>query len=63
MIYDYIKPANEHRTFTIRLTDEVGFHSGRPRYFVQCECGKILHESTTGPLQNIERHVRNPDEP
>lgn len=35
-----------------------GIHSGRRRYMIGCvTCGVLIHEATTGPAWNIERHI------
>ncbi len=36
-----------------------GFHTGRHRFCIACStCEVLLHEATTGPGPNIERHLR-----
>lgn len=43
--------------YEIRPTGDVGFDSGRLRYFVKCrECNEVLHSNTTGPGERIDWH-------
>lgn len=45
--------------YRVHPTTKTGIHTGRRRYFVQCTlCDEVLHEETTGPLENIARHER-----
>ncbi len=42
----------------IEATALDGFHSGRRRYKVTCrDCGVLVHEATTGPLEQLRYHV------
>lgn len=51
-----VKPSCE---FRVTPTLEVGFHTGRRRYKVECvTCEVMLHEATTGPSERIEQHMR-----
>jgi hypothetical protein len=56
-----LKVIYERCRFLVMITNEQGIHTGRPRYLVACtKCEKLLHEATTGPIENIERHVNEP---
>ncbi len=45
--------------FTMEVTDETGLHTGRRRYRVTCRtCDVELHEATTGPMQQVNYHLR-----
>ena len=45
--------------FLLTATKEVGIHSSRRRFKVECwPCNVLVHGATTGPRQNIERHLR-----
>lgn len=45
--------------YSIRATGDSGFSSGRDRYWVACKtCNEVVHENTTGPMLNIQRHER-----
>ena len=51
--------ASMNHEIVIMRTNEEGFHSGRPRYLVACRtCMKLLHEATTGPVENARWHVQ-----
>lgn len=44
----------------VMVTDQVGIHSSRPRFLVVCvTCESLVHEATTGPVENITHHVRS----
>lgn len=45
-----------HSWFRAEPTGETGIHTGRLRYRTTCECGKELHEATTGPSAQFEMH-------
>jgi hypothetical protein len=45
-----------HR-YLVTPTGESGINTGRPRYRVEClSCGELLHEATTGAVENMEAH-------
>lgn len=45
--------------FSMSPSGEYGFNSGRPRYKVECRtCGVVLHESTTGPMERVNQHLK-----
>lgn len=47
------------KRYRIEGRNEYGINTGRRRYMVMClECGKILHEATTGPRHYIDRHEK-----
>ncbi len=53
-------PAGDitHR-FLIMVTDREGFHTGRRTFLVVCAtCRLLIHEATTGPLENVDFHLR-----
>ena len=53
-----------HDKYTVTATSEVGIHTGRTRFHVQCNaCGRILHEATTGPEWQQKVHERDGCEP
>lgn len=55
-------PAHPRHRFVVMRTTETGIHSGRPRYLVACTfCNRLVHEATTGPWENIERHLQGRD--
>lgn len=47
--------------FTVEPTNEMGFHTGRTRYHVECKAcpahEAVVHPATTGPAQMIEMHL------
>lgn len=44
----------------VTATREVGCDSGRRRYRVEClTCNEVVHDATTGPRWNLERHLRD----
>lgn len=48
-----------HHDVRFALTKESGMHTGRSRFHVSCTtCNVLLHEATTGPIQQVERHLR-----
>lgn len=54
-----LRVVYEGHRFLVMITNEEGFHTGRARYLVACiTCEKLLHEATTGPIENIDRHIR-----
>lgn len=51
-------PAGTHGFIAMATTYE-GFHTGRRRYLVACvTCESLVHEQTTGPIEHVERHMR-----
>jgi hypothetical protein len=47
--------------FLMEPTGESGIHSGRSRYRVTCLTHRlVLHRATTGPIENINAHLRDP---
>lgn len=46
--------------FRVTATYELGCDTGRRRYRVEClSCSVVVHEATTGPIQNVDFHLRN----
>jgi hypothetical protein len=55
---------NLKKRYLIRGTNLSGIHTGRRRYLVAClECGKTLHEATTGAKFLITQHESEPCTP
>ena len=53
-----VRVVDGHAFMAIR-TGELALHSSRPRFLVACAtCEELLHEATTGPIPNIERHLK-----
>ena len=51
--------APTKHAYSICRTGDEGIHTGRPRWWVACvTCGEVLHENTTGPMENVEMHER-----
>lgn len=45
--------------FVAIATNEDGLHTGRRRYMIGCTtCDKLMHESTTGPLERVDQHLQ-----
>lgn len=55
--------TEDGHTFRVTATGQTGCDTGRRRYRVEClTCQVEVHESTTGPMQQIGYHLRNKDE-
>ena len=53
---DYLVDGHHQR---VTATDQLGRHSGRRRYRVEClTCGAVVHEATTGAHANMRTHAR-----
>lgn len=51
--------AEHGHAIRITATRELGRDTGRRRYRVECiSCTTVIHEATTGPIQNVEFHIR-----
>lgn len=47
-----------HSFAVVKLTS-AGIHTGQPRFLVACRlCFRLIHDGTTGPISNIEAHIR-----
>lgn len=52
--------VRDGHTIHITATRATGFSTGRRRYTVEClTCRETVHEATTGPMQNVDSHLRD----